>query len=181
MKEKKPVNIFTVYVNPSPRSFCHAILEQFSQGLADVGHSNEIVDLYAMDFNPVLKGRDYPCWIERVFTYGFAYSLKPEGWKGDIKSVKDVICLRLLTRTVDGYRRIPHDRHSIDVPKVDVREDVELHLVPDVPKNVVEVRIWFKGRIEAKSPYARNGQRSLSFIYLPYQHTPPGGLWAEYK
>ena len=24
-------------------------------------------------------------WIERVFTYGFAYSLKPEGWKGDIK------------------------------------------------------------------------------------------------
>jgi NAD(P)H dehydrogenase (quinone) len=142
-------------------------LEQFSQGLADAGHSNEIVDLYAMRFNPVLSARDYPNWIdeniplntlknmilessggsvqrfvlerwlrnkdaahltkmirrfrprdvveqqrkiaqaqglaiifpiwfvgmpailkgwiERVFTYGFAYSLKPEGWKGDLK------------------------------------------------------------------------------------------------
>ena len=161
------MNILTIYANPSPRSFCHAILEQFTKGLKDAGHSNEVVDLYAMRFNPVLKGRDYPCWIdenipidtlrgmilessggsvqrfvlerwlrnkdaaylakmirkfrprdvveqqqkisqaqglaiiypvwfvgmpailkgwiERVFTYGFAYSLKPEGWKGDIK------------------------------------------------------------------------------------------------
>jgi len=161
------MNILTVYANPNPRSFCHAILEQFSRGLADAGHSNEVVDLYAMHFNPVLTPRDYPCWvdenfpldtlrgmilessgsavqrfvlqrwlrakdaaylakmirkfrprdvveqqrkitaaqglaiifpvwfvglpailkgwIERVFTYSFAYSLKPEGWKGDIK------------------------------------------------------------------------------------------------
>ena len=161
------MNVLTIYANPSPRSFCHAILEQFSQGLADAGHSNEIVDLYAMRFNPVLSARDYPNWIdeniplntlknmilessgssvqrfvlerwlrnkdaahltkmirrfrprdvveqqrkiaqaqglaiifpvwfvgmpailkgwiERVFTYGFAYSLKPEGWKGDLK------------------------------------------------------------------------------------------------
>jgi hypothetical protein len=62
------------------------------------------------------------------------------------KSAKDVFCLRL-TRTVDGYRRISLDRHAIDVPKVDVREDVELHLVPDVPRNVVEVRIWFKDKM----------------------------------
>ncbi len=27
----------------------------------------------------ILKG-----WIERVFTYSFAYSLNPQGWKGDI-------------------------------------------------------------------------------------------------
>ncbi len=161
------MKILTIYANPSPRSFCHAILEQFSQGLTDAGHSYEVVDLYAMRFNPVLTSRDYPCWIdeniplntlknmilensggsiqkfvlerwlrnkdaaylakmvrkfrpkdvveqqrkitqaqglaiifpvwfvglpailkgwvERVFTYGFAYSLKPEGWKGDIK------------------------------------------------------------------------------------------------
>jgi NAD(P)H dehydrogenase (quinone) len=161
------MNILTVYANPNPRSFCHAILEQFTKGLKDAGHSNEIVDLYAMRFNPILTGRDYPCWIdeniplgtlknmilensggsiqrfvlerwlrnkdaanlakmirkfrprdvveqqqkiaqaqglaiifpvwfvgmpailkgwiERVFTYGFAYSLEPEGWKGDIR------------------------------------------------------------------------------------------------
>ena len=28
----------------------------------------------------ILKG-----WVDRVFTYSFAYSLEPEGWKGDIK------------------------------------------------------------------------------------------------
>lgn len=59
------------------------------------------------------------------------------------KSVKDVFCLRT-TRTLDGYRRISLDRHSIEVPKVDVREDVDLHLIPDFAKNLLEVRIWFK-------------------------------------
>lgn len=161
------MHILTVYANPNPGSFCHAILERFAQGLSDAGHSYEVVDLYATKFNPVLKLRDfsnwidddtpvnilksmllhnsggpiqrffaerwlrnkdsadiaryirmvrprdiveqqkkvaraqglaiiYPVWfvgmpailkgwIERVFTYGFAFSLAPEGWKGDIR------------------------------------------------------------------------------------------------
>lgn len=62
------------------------------------------------------------------------------------KSVKDVFCLRT-TRTVDGYRRISLDRHSIEVPKVEVREDVELHLVPDMARNLLEVRIWFRDKM----------------------------------
>jgi NAD(P)H dehydrogenase (quinone) len=159
------MRVLTVYANPNPRSFCHAVLEQFSQGLRDAGHTNEVVDLYAIRFNPVLKLRDYTnwinettpietlmemihsssngfqwffaerwlrnrdisdveklvkwfrpkdvleqqrkiaeCqalaiiapiwfvgfpailkgWIERVFTYGFAFSFKPEGWQGEI-------------------------------------------------------------------------------------------------
>jgi len=62
------------------------------------------------------------------------------------KSAKDVFCLRT-TRIVDGYRRISLDRHSIEVPKVEVREDVEIHLVPDLAKNILEVRIWFKDKM----------------------------------
>jgi len=62
------------------------------------------------------------------------------------KSAKDVFCLRA-TRTLDGYRRISLDRHSIEVPKVEVREDVDLRLVPDLAKNVLEVRIWFEGKM----------------------------------
>lgn len=62
------------------------------------------------------------------------------------KSAKDIFCLRL-TRTLDGYRRISLNRHSIEVPKVDVREDVELHLIPDQEMNVLEVRIWFKDKM----------------------------------
>lgn len=56
-------------------------------------------------------------------------------------SSKDVFCLSE-TRVVDGYRRISIDNNSIEVPKVDVREDVQIHLVPDIDKNVMEVRIW---------------------------------------
>src|SRR5512147_1763165 len=57
------MKVLTVYANPNPKSFCHAILEQFTRGLADAGHTCDIVDLYAIHFNPVLTARDYPCWI----------------------------------------------------------------------------------------------------------------------
>jgi NAD(P)H dehydrogenase (quinone) len=53
-----------VYAHNNPRSFCHAILERFSAGLAAAGHTNEIVDLYAIGFNPVLTDRDTPNWID---------------------------------------------------------------------------------------------------------------------
>ena len=61
-------------------------------------------------------------------------------------TTKDIFCLRT-TRIVDGYRRISLDRHSIQVPRVDVREDVDLHLVPDITRNLLEVRIWFKDKL----------------------------------
>lgn len=142
------MKVLTVYAHHNPRSFCHAILERFSAGLADGGHANEVVDLHAIGFDPVLRERDEPnwiddsvpddvlrrmriqnrdvirklhafgCprdvaeqqqkvaradalafiapvyfvgfpailkgWIERVFTLGFAFGLKPEAWRGDI-------------------------------------------------------------------------------------------------
>ncbi len=164
------MNILTVYAHPNPKSLCHAILQQFDKGLKDSGHKNEIVDLYAINFDPVfrtadfasyvndsipheilekmnlkenvlnsaggpirrliakqwLQGKDvaaiarfihkhrpkdvieqwekvknaqglafiapvfwlhFPAilkgWFERVFSYGDAYALKPEGWRGD--------------------------------------------------------------------------------------------------
>lgn len=61
-------------------------------------------------------------------------------------SVKDVFCLRT-TRTLDGYRRISLDRHTIQVPKVDIREDVNLHMIPDIARNILEVRIWFQDKM----------------------------------
>jgi NAD(P)H dehydrogenase (quinone) len=60
------MKVLTVYANPNPRSFCHAILENFSQGLNDAGHTNEVVDLYAIRFNPVLKLLDFASWIDET-------------------------------------------------------------------------------------------------------------------
>ena len=38
-----------------------------------------VAPVFWMGFPAILKG-----WIERVFAYGFAYTLNPEGWKGDL-------------------------------------------------------------------------------------------------
>jgi NAD(P)H dehydrogenase (quinone) len=57
------MKVLTVYANPNPKSFCHAILEKFDQGLKEAGHENEIVDLYDIKFNPVVGTKDGPCWV----------------------------------------------------------------------------------------------------------------------
>jgi len=39
------VKVLVVYAHPNPKSFDHAVLEKFTKGLRDGGHSCEIVDL----------------------------------------------------------------------------------------------------------------------------------------
>jgi len=165
------MKVLTVFAHPSPASFCAALLEQFTRGLTDAGHTSTLVDLYAIDFDPVFRTEDFanyvnedipadvlermdlktyvldaargrlqrflaarwlrdrsvaevvklirtrrpadvtaqqrmvasadalafvapviwmgfPAilrgWFERVFTLGFAYDLRPEGWRGDL-------------------------------------------------------------------------------------------------
>ncbi len=58
------MNVMTVIAHPNPKSFCHAILRQFDAGLEEAGHSNDIVDLYAMKFDPVFRTRDYASYID---------------------------------------------------------------------------------------------------------------------
>ncbi len=166
------MKVLTVIANPNPKSFCHAVLQQFTAGLKDAGHISEVVDLYAIRFDPVfripdfasyvhesmpldileqmnlkqrvldsaggplqrfvasrwLRNKDLPAvakfihehrpkdvaaqwekvmqaqglafiapvfwlhfpailkgWFERVFAYGDAYALTPEGWRGEVK------------------------------------------------------------------------------------------------
>jgi hypothetical protein len=59
---------------------------------------------------------------------------------------KDVFCLRE-TRVVNGYRRISIYDEEIPVPKVPLREQVEVHLIPDLAKQLVEVRVWWSGQL----------------------------------
>lgn len=58
------MKVLTIYAHPSHKSFCHAVLGEFTRGLADAGHSNETVDLYAIGFDPVLRDRDAPSWMD---------------------------------------------------------------------------------------------------------------------
>ena len=58
------MRMLTVFAHPGKKSFCHAVLERFDAGLRDAGHTNEIVDLYAFGFDPVLRERDNPNWMD---------------------------------------------------------------------------------------------------------------------
>jgi len=57
------MKVLTVYAHPDPRSFCHAVLQEFTRGLHDAGHTSEVLDLYAMRFDPVLRKRDLPNYL----------------------------------------------------------------------------------------------------------------------
>ena len=57
------MKVLTVFAHPASKSFCHAVLDRFDAGLRDAGHTNEIVDLYAIGFDPILRPRDNPSWL----------------------------------------------------------------------------------------------------------------------
>jgi NAD(P)H dehydrogenase (quinone) len=58
------MRVLTIYAHHNPNSFCHAVLERFSAGLADAGHTHQVVDLYAIGFDPVFREHDAPNWID---------------------------------------------------------------------------------------------------------------------
>jgi len=58
------MNVLTVFAHSGSGSFCHAVLDRFGAGLREAGHVNEVVDLYAIGFDPVLRERDNPNWMD---------------------------------------------------------------------------------------------------------------------
>lgn len=120
-----------VYAHPSTESFNHAILERTVQALEKKGHEVVVRDLYALNFQPVLKPEDtaamrngqtpadilteqkfisdadvvtfiYPIWwtglpailkgyVDRVFSYGFAYAYGEAGIDKLLKGKKGFI------------------------------------------------------------------------------------------
>ena len=61
-------------------------------------------------------------------------------------SSQDVFCLRE-QRMVNNYRRISLFTHVINVPNVPLYEYVDLHLVPQVTRQLMEIRIWWNGTL----------------------------------
>jgi NAD(P)H dehydrogenase (quinone) len=56
MKKK---NVFIVYCHPSEESFTRNVRDSFIQGLEAAGHSYELSDLYAMDFQSDMSKEEY--------------------------------------------------------------------------------------------------------------------------
>jgi hypothetical protein len=73
-------------------------------------------------------------------------------------SFKDVFCLHA-TRIVNGYRKISFMSQEIEVPHVPLREPVDLHLIPDLEKRSLEVRVWWQ-------------KKMVRSLHLPLPTTP---------
>lgn len=55
---------------------------------------------------------------------------------------RDVFCLRE-KRMVNSYRKIEIHKHDIPVPGVTLHDEVDVHLIPDVKRGAMELRIWW--------------------------------------
>jgi hypothetical protein len=64
-------------------------------------------------------------------------------------SVDDIFCLHE-TRVTNGYGRISLFNHQIRVPEVPLRHQVDIHLVPDPNRDLMQIRIWFKDELVQK-------------------------------
>ena len=60
------MHVLVVYAHPNPESFTHAIREQVERGLVDGGHTVEVIDLYAIGFNPVFTNHDGTSFIHHT-------------------------------------------------------------------------------------------------------------------
>jgi hypothetical protein len=61
-------------------------------------------------------------------------------------STQDIFCLRE-TRRVNGYRRISLFKNTIEVPNVPLYENVNIHLIPDITRQLMNIRIWWSGNM----------------------------------
>jgi NAD(P)H dehydrogenase (quinone) len=53
------MKVLAVIAHANPRSFNHAVLDSFTRGLKDGGHEVEVVDLYAIGFDPRLTVEEF--------------------------------------------------------------------------------------------------------------------------
>jgi len=61
-------------------------------------------------------------------------------------SEKDVFCLRE-RRTMNGYRRISLFSHQVQVANVPPFEEVNIHMFPNLDKQLMELRIWWNDQL----------------------------------
>ena len=68
---------------------------------------------------------------------------RPFSVPGPYASPDDVFCLQE-TRTTNGYGRISLFNHDMRVANVPLREQVDVHLVPDEQRGTMQVRVWYQ-------------------------------------
>lgn len=73
-------------------------------------------------------------------------------------SLLDIFCLRE-TRIINAYRRISLFNHTIEVPNVPLREQVDIHLIPDPEREIMHIRIWWNQQMVHSVEFPLEGFR----------------------
>ena len=94
------MKVLTVYAHENPRSFCHGVLERFTDGLRDGGHASEVIDLHAIKFDPVFRDRDAPSYISGNIPEDILNLMDLRGRV--MNSCRGPIQRRLATRALQG-------------------------------------------------------------------------------
>jgi hypothetical protein len=68
------------------------------------------------------------------------------------RSTKDVFCIKE-TRIVNPYRRLTFHQEEIPLRHIAPGEEIDLHLVPDLIKETVEIRLWWKNAMVQSLTY----------------------------
>jgi hypothetical protein len=86
-------------------------------------------------------------WIgkTRLFELWKYYPNQPRPFSVPVlySSPDKILCL-CETRITNGYGRIPLFNHEIRVANVPLRQEVNVHLVPDPTRNIMQIRIGFQ-------------------------------------
>ncbi|HEY7446308.1 MAG TPA: NAD(P)H-dependent oxidoreductase, partial [Vicinamibacterales bacterium] len=108
------MNVLTVFAHPGSKSFCHAVLDRFDAGLRDAGHTNEVVDLYAIGFDPILRPRDTPSWLTETIPDDMLERMRlRESLLGEAGPLKRLALKRLIgDRDARGIIRLLRERYQ---------------------------------------------------------------------
>jgi len=74
----------------------------------------------------------------------------------------DVFCLRE-TRQTNGYRRISLWNQEIAVPKVNPFEEVQIHIIPDISRKAIGLRLWHAHRLVLTTTHPASAFPKLHF------------------
>lgn len=74
------MKVLIVFAHPSSNSFNHAVLEAFSRGLEEGGHEFEVVDLYAIGFDPCFRNEDFAQFVGGAMPEDVRVQQAKVGW-----------------------------------------------------------------------------------------------------
>ena len=112
------MKVLTVYAHPNPKSFCHAILEKFTKGLTDAGHESDVVDLYAIRFDPVFRMQDFASYVHEMMPADILeqMNLRERVLEGAGGPLRRFIASRMLrNKSAPEVAKFIHDHRPKDV------------------------------------------------------------------